>query len=87
MAEAFGATPSGAMGDWNIIWDWDTSMMESSTETFNQLSELESRGLILPERLVSWTTGQSLEEAKAEVAAAKALQPDTVDVLLTDKEE
>lgn len=87
MAEAFGATPSGAMGDWNITWDWDTSMMESSTETFNQLSELESRGLILPERLVSWTTGQSLEEAKAEVEAAKALQPDTVDVLLTDKEE
>lgn len=86
MAEAYGATPSGAMGDWQILWDWDMSMTESSTETFNQLSELESRGLILPERLVAWTTGMNLEDAKAEVAAAKALQPDTVDVLLTEEE-
>ena len=86
MAEAFGATPSGAMGDWQIIWDWDMSMAESSTETFSQYSELESRGLILPERLVSWATGMNLEEAKAEVAAAKALQPETVDVLLTGEE-
>lgn len=87
LAEFYGATPAGALGDWQIIWDWDMSSMESSTETFSQLSEIESRGLILPERLVSWVTGMSLEEAKAEVAAAKALQPDTVDVLLTDKEE
>ena len=85
LAEAFGATPSGAMGDWQITWDWDMSMTESSTETFNQLSELESRGLILPERLVSWTTGMSMEEAKAEVDAAKALQPDTVDNLLVEE--
>ena len=85
LAEAYGATPSGAVGDWQILWDWDMSMTESSTETFTQLSELESRGLILPERLVSWVTGQSIEEAKKEVAAAKALQPDMVDVLLTEE--
>ena len=86
LAEAYGATPAGSMGDWQILWDWDLSMMESSTETFNQLSELESRGLILPERLVSWATGQTMEEAKAEVAAAKALQPDMVDVLVPEEE-
>lgn len=85
MAEAYGATPAGAMGDWQLIFDWDMSMAESSTETFNQLSELESRGMILPERLVSWTTGMSMEDAKKEVAAAKALQPDTVDVLLGEE--
>lgn len=85
LAEAYGATPAGAVGDWQIIWDWDVSMTESSTETFNQLSELESRGLILPERLVAWTTGMKLEEAKNEVAEAKALQPDTVDVLLKEE--
>lgn len=84
LAEFYGATPAGALGDWQIIWDWDMSMMESSTETFSQLSELESRGLILPERLVSWVTGTSMEEAKAEVDAAKALQPDTVDNLLAE---
>ena len=85
LAEFYGATPAGAMGDWQILWDWDMSMMEASTETFNQLSELESRGLILPERLVSWATGLSMEEAKVEVDAAKALQPETVDVLLTEE--
>lgn len=84
LAEFYGATPAGAMGDWQIIWDWDYSMMESSTETFTQLSELESRGLILPERLVSWTTGMSTEEAKAEVEAAQALQTKTIDSLITE---
>lgn len=86
LAEVHGATPSGALGDWQIIWDWDMSMAESSTETFNQYSELESRGLLLPERLVSWVTGMSLEEAKNEVSAAQALQPNTVDVLLGEEE-
>lgn len=85
LAELYGATPSGAMGDWQIVWDWDMSMMESTTETFAQLSELESRGLLLPERLVSWTTGMSMEKAKEEVDAAKALQPDTVDNLLLEE--
>ena len=87
LAEFFGTTPAGGMGDWQILWDWDLSMLESSTETFTQLSELESRGLILPERLVSWVTGQTMEEAKQEVEVAQALRSGTVDVLLTDKEE
>lgn len=85
LCEFSGATPAGAMGDWQITWDWDMSMMEASTETFTQMSELESRGLILPERLVSWVTGLSLEDAKQEVEAAKALQPQTVDNLLMEE--
>lgn len=85
LCEFYGATPAGAMGDWQITWDWDMSMMESSTETFSQLSELESRGLILPERLVSFVTGMNLEEAKTEVEAAAKLHPDTVDSLLTEE--
>lgn len=85
LGEFYGATPAGAMGDWQIIWDWDMSMMESTTETFTQMSELESRGMLLPERLTAWVTGMSLEEAKAEVEAAKALQVDPVDVLLPEE--
>lgn len=85
LAEFYGATPAGAMGDWQIIWDWDYSMMESSTETFTQLSELESRGLVLPERLVSFVTGMNQEEAKAEVEAAAKLHPGTVDSLLMEE--
>ena len=85
LAEFYGATPAGAMGDWQIVWDWDMSMMESTTDTFSQLSELESRGLILPERLVSWTTGMSMDDARAEVEAAKAQQAKPVDVLLQEE--
>lgn len=72
LAEAFGATPAGARGDWLISYDWDMSLLESSTETFAQLSELESRGLIAPERLVAWVTGLSEDEARDEIAGAKA---------------
>lgn len=85
LAEAYGVTPAGAMGDYQLVFDWDMSMTESSTETFNQLSELESRGLLLPERLVAWTTGMSLEDAKTEVAEAQSRQPKNVDVLLQEE--
>lgn len=73
LAEHFGATPAGARGDYQITYDWDMSLLESSTETFNQLSELESRNLILPERLVSWATGLTVDEARDEVEAARTV--------------
>lgn len=72
LAESFGATPSGARGDYLLAYDWDLSMLESSSETFAQLSELESRGLILPERLTAWVTGDSQEEALKEIEEAQA---------------
>lgn len=68
-AEYFGLTPAGAAGDYKITFDWDMSLLESSSETFDQLSELESRGLISGARLNSWVTGQTIEEAQAEIDA------------------
>lgn len=62
-AEFFGLTPTGAAGDYKVTFDWDMSLVESSSETFDQLSELESRGLISGARLNSWVTGQSMEDA------------------------
>lgn len=85
LAEYTGATPAGARGDYDIIWDWDMSMKESSTETFGQMSELESRGLILPERLVSWVTGMDMDAAKDEVQEAQKRQQKPIDVLLTEE--
>jgi len=73
LAEAFGLTPAGARGQYAISFDWDYSALESTTETFNQLSELESRGLIRSARLVSWVTGLSLEEAQREIDEARAM--------------
>ena len=48
------------------------SLVESSSETFDQLSELESRGLISGARLNSWVTGQSMEDAQAEIDTVQA---------------
>lgn len=68
-AEFFGLTPAGVSGDYKVTFDWDTSLIESSSEKFAQLSELESRGLISGARLNSYVTGQSMEDAQAEIDA------------------
>ena len=47
------------------------SLTESSAETFDQLAELESRGLISGARLNAWVTGQGMEEAQAEIDAVQ----------------
>lgn len=67
LAERFGLTPAGARGDFEIVCDWDTSMIESSTETFNQLSELQSRGMVGKAELRQWVRGGTLEEAQKAV--------------------
>lgn len=76
LAEYFHATPNGARGDYSIRYDWDNSMLESSTETFAQLSELESRNLIRSSRLVAWVTGDSIEDAEAEIEEAQSKSAD-----------
>lgn len=87
-AEFFNLTPAGATGDYKVTFDWDMSLVESSSETFDQMSELESRGLISGARLNSWVTGQSMEDAQAEIdavqeqktkAAATLLRPEDLE--------
>ena len=73
-AEYFGISPRGASGDFKVTFDWDMSLVESSSETFEQLSELESRGLISGARLNSWVTGQSMDDAQAEIDAIQEQQ-------------
>lgn len=75
LAEAFGATPAGARGSFELTFDWDLSAQESTSETFGQLSELESRNLITGARLVSWVTGDSIDDAQAEIDEARAQSP------------
>uniref|UniRef100_UPI003AB25B90 hypothetical protein n=1 Tax=Gemmiger formicilis TaxID=745368 RepID=UPI003AB25B90 len=68
--------PAGARGQWEAAFDWDMSLLESSQQTFAQMSELQSRGLITGERLTQWVLGGTMEDARAEVEQAKAQQPD-----------
>lgn len=69
LAESYGLTPAGASGDHKVTFDWDESLRESSAETFAQLSELQSRGGCSLARLNAYVTGQTLEEAQAEIDA------------------
>ena len=64
LAEFYNLTPSGARGQYEITYDWDTSMIESSTEAFAQMSELQSRGMVSKAELRQWVRGGTLEEAQ-----------------------
>ena len=75
LAERFGLTPAGARGDYIIAHNWDMSLLESSQETFAQLSELESRGLIQGARLAAWVTGDTIAEAQAEIDLVRQASP------------
>lgn len=73
LAEAFGLTPAGGRGQYELAFDWDMSLIESSEQTFNQLSELEQRGMVSKAELRQWVKGGTEEEAQAaidEIAAS-----------------
>ena len=67
LAEAFGLTPAGARGQYEIEYDWDTSLIESSTEAWAQLTELQSLGGASKAELRQWVRGGTIEEAEADI--------------------
>lgn len=64
LAEAFGLTPSGARGQYAIEYDWDNSLIESSAESWAQMTELQSMGAASKAELRQWARGGTLEEAQ-----------------------
>ena len=64
LAEFYGLTPGGSRNQYEIEYDWDMSMVESSAESFQQLSELQSRGMISKAELRQWVHGGTIEEAQ-----------------------
>lgn len=67
LAEHYGLSPAGARGDYSIDFDWDMSLFEASTESFQQLTELHDRHLISGAELRQWVRGGTLEEAQAAI--------------------
>jgi hypothetical protein len=72
LAEFYGLTPAGARDQFEIEYDWDMSMVESTTESFQQLSELQSRGMISKAELRQWVRGGTIEEAQEAIEEIKA---------------
>ena len=73
MAERFGLTPSGARGSYAIEYDWDYSMIESTEQSYAQLSDLQTRGGIRLAHLASWVTGVTVDKAQKEIDEAKTI--------------
>lgn len=82
LAERFGLTPAGNRGAYELAYDWDTSMIEASAETYQQLSELQSRGMVSEAELRQWVKGGTLEEAQKAVDEIKASTPDPLEAIL-----
>lgn len=67
LAERFGLTPAGSRDSYEIQYDWDTSLIESSAEAFTQTMEGHAAGVISDAELRQWLRGGTLDEAKKAV--------------------
>ena len=82
LAEAYGLTPAGSRNSYAISYDWDQSLIESTAETFAQMTELHSTGLISDAELRAWETGESIEDAQAWLDEHAEERKNPVDELL-----
>ena len=84
LAERFGITPAGARGSWEMQYDWDTSLIESTAEAFTQTMEGHAAGVISDAELRQWLRGGTIEEAQAAIDEMRAGKSDEnpVDAIL-----
>ena len=70
LAEHFGLTPPAARDEYALSFSWDTSLLESTSEAFAQLSELHRRGGATLAELRAWVMGGSAAEAEKAIRGA-----------------
>lgn len=85
LAEHFGLSPAGARGDYAVQVDWDMSLFENAAETFQQLSELQSRGMVSKAELRQWVRGGTLEDAQAAIDEIAKEQDTLLDIIPEDE--
>lgn len=78
LAEAYGLTPAGGRGQYELAFDWDMSLLESSEVTFMQYSELQQRGMMSKAELRMWVKGETEQEAQEAIEQIEAAEPATV---------
>lgn len=72
LANYYGITPPG---DYDIKYDWSYAMIESTTETWQQMKDLQSAGGLSKAELRAWQTGEDLATAQEKVDEIKANEP------------
>ncbi len=78
LANYYNITPPG---EYEIKYDWSYSLIESTTEDWQQMNELQSKGIVSKAELRAWRTGESIEEAQKAVDEIAKNEP-TVKSLL-----
>lgn len=68
LAEHFELSAAGSRGQYEIAFDWDQSLIESTEQTFAQMSELESRRMVSRAEMRQWVMGGTIEEAQKAIA-------------------
>lgn len=68
-------------GEYFPKFDWDCSMIESTTETWKQLKDSQSIGIRSKAELRAWQTGESLEDAQKAVDEITAKEPGITSLL------
>ena len=84
LANAYNVVPSGAF---EISYDWDLSLLEEPSETYNQYVQGVSQGVVKKEELRQFIfSDETLEESKKAIEEIEEETP-SVDKLLNDEED
>ena len=78
LANYYNLTPPGK---YDIKYDWSYAMVESTTETWQQMKDLQSVGGLSKAELRAWQTGEDLETAQAKVDEITANEPNMQSLL------
>ena len=77
-ANYYNLSPSG---EYSFKFDWDYSLIESSTNTWANLKDLQSMGAMSKAELRAWSTGETIEEAEKKVEEIKKKEPSLRDLV------
>lgn len=69
LAERFDLSPAGEMGSWQLNFDWDYGLVESTEQTFDQYMKLYEIGAMSDAELRQWAKNGTLQEARETIAA------------------
>lgn len=81
LCEYFSITPAGARGDFTIAYDWDMSLLESTSETWAQMKDGYSMRVISKAELRAWLTGESLDDAQEKIDEIAKTDPSMQDLI------
>ena len=77
-----------AIGEYELNFDWDYSLLEDSQETFSQLMQGESKGIVKKEEIRQWLNpDETIEESEEIIKEISESQPSIDDILGTRGDE